>query len=126
MDCRTRNVLHMYNSDPQDDVPFAKVLYNSDKLVRALYQGMTENGVIVMQLGGSPFEHDPPDIVTASKNRALMTDILAQAGFKSIHVYEEVSRRHVGTFFFVIEIYLLLSLLTFSKSLAVFFCIGAQ
>eukprot|EP00978_Attheya_sp_CCMP212_P001313 scaffold2735_cov61-Attheya_sp.AAC.9 len=89
MDCRARNVLHMYNSDPQDDVPFAKVLYNSDKLVRALYQGMTENGVIVMQLGGSPFEYEPPDIVTTSKNRALMTEILEQAGFKSIHVYEE-------------------------------------
>jgi hypothetical protein len=74
---------------------------------------MTHNGVIIMQLGASPYEMDPADASTNSKNRALVTELLEQAGFQSIHVYEEVSLCHVATFFFFIEIYLLLSLLTF-------------
>jgi spermidine synthase len=80
--------------DPQDGIPFADVLYNNDVFTQALYQALSDNGVIVMQLGVTPDLEDITDIYTKSKNRAKLTYGLESAGFESMHAYEEVNRNH--------------------------------
>jgi hypothetical protein len=50
---------------------------------------MTDNGVIVMQLGESPAFSDPADSTGIDEKRATITRLLEEVGFESIHVYEE-------------------------------------
>jgi len=83
------DVIIMDALDPQDDIPFAEVLYNNDVFTQALYQALSDNGVIVMQLGVTPDLEDITDIYTKSKNRAKLTYGLESVGFESMHAYEE-------------------------------------
>mmetsp|Transcript_21435 Transcript_21435/g.44064 ORF Transcript_21435/g.44064 Transcript_21435/m.44064 type:complete len:372 (+) Transcript_21435:1-1116(+) len=75
--------------DPQDNVPFAKALYDNIDFLRALYNSMTDNGVIVMQLGESPALTDPADSFGIDENRAVITKLVDEVGFESMHIYEE-------------------------------------
>ena len=68
---------------------FTHSLYDNIEFLEAMYNGMTENGVIVMQLGESPGYSDPADTVGRDEKRAGITRLLEEVGFESIHVYEE-------------------------------------
>jgi len=76
--------------DPQDDVPFAEVLYSNALFTEALFNGLTDDGILIMQLGEAPFHQNPPDEFSRSKNRAKLTSGLQDFGFQSMHTYEEV------------------------------------
>ncbi len=58
---------------------------------QALYNALTDDGVIVMQLGVTPDLEDISDQYTKSKNRAKLTNGLSRIGFDSMHAYEEVT-----------------------------------
>ena len=64
-------------------------LYDNIDFLEALYDGMTDNGVIIMQLGESPGLMDPADRVSRDEKRAAITRLLEEVGFESMHVYEE-------------------------------------
>lgn len=83
------DVIIMDALDPQDDVPFAEVLYNNDAFIRTLKNALSDDGVIVMQLGEAPVSVNPAEEMGRDKNRASMTDLLEKVGFESIHAYEE-------------------------------------
>ena len=68
---------------------FIHSLYDNIEFLEAIYNGMTENGVIVMQLGESPGYADPADTLSRDEKRAGITRLLEEVGFESIHVYEE-------------------------------------
>jgi hypothetical protein len=59
--------------------------------MKAFYNALSEDGILVMQLGKAPDEFDPDEAHTKFKNRAATTSLLERVGFESIHVYEEVS-----------------------------------
>lgn len=50
---------------------------------------MTDDGVIIMQLGESPGLMDPADSTGRDEKRAAITNLLKEVGFESMHVYEE-------------------------------------
>eukprot|EP00591_Stephanopyxis_turris_P010009 CAMPEP_0195509728 /NCGR_PEP_ID=MMETSP0794_2-20130614/2585_1 /TAXON_ID=515487 /ORGANISM="Stephanopyxis turris, Strain CCMP 815" /LENGTH=880 /DNA_ID=CAMNT_0040637019 /DNA_START=160 /DNA_END=2802 /DNA_ORIENTATION=+ len=83
------DVIIMDALDPQDDIPFAEVLYSNDLFTKALSNALTDDGVMILQLGISPELSDPPDITTKSKNRAKITHGLKRIGFESMHSYDE-------------------------------------
>jgi hypothetical protein len=78
-------------SDPESNVPFAEVLYGNDAVMQSLYDSLSANGILVMQLGESATLASPDEMNTGAKNRAKTTDLLTRVGFESIHAYEEVS-----------------------------------
>ena len=83
------DVIVMDALDPQDNVPFAKALYDNIDFLQAIYDAMTDNGVIVMQLGESPATTDPADSFGVDENRAVITKLIEEVGFESMHMYEE-------------------------------------
>ncbi len=66
---------------------------------QALYNALTDDGVIVMQLGVTPDLEDISDQYTKSKNRAKLTNGLSSIGFDSMHAYEEVNSGFVSVLF---------------------------
>jgi len=78
-------------SDPESEVPFAQALYGNDKFMRAFFNSLSDDGILVMQLGEAPKALSPDETHSKFKNRATTTKLLAKLGFESIHAYEEVS-----------------------------------
>jgi len=83
------DVLIMDALDPEDDVPFAEILYKSIDFLKTLYNALNDDGMIVFQLGCSPDLDDLPQELTSDSKRAFLTDSLEGVGYKSIHIYEE-------------------------------------
>jgi len=75
--------------DPQDTVEFAHILYGSDSFVRSLYHALGDDGILIMQLGPAAALEDPAEEITVNRNRAGLTKMIANIGFKSMHTYEE-------------------------------------
>jgi len=74
--------------DPEDTVEFANVLYKSTLFWQSLYNALTDDGVLVIQLGISPKLVDPPDTVRKER-KVQVIKTLENIGFKSNHAYEE-------------------------------------
>jgi spermidine synthase len=83
------DVIIMDALDPDDFVEFAEKLYNNTAFIESLYNGLSSEGVFVVQLGASPDVEDPADENGAFRNRANMIGKLQMLGFESIHIYEE-------------------------------------
>mmetsp|Transcript_10612 Transcript_10612/g.15330 ORF Transcript_10612/g.15330 Transcript_10612/m.15330 type:complete len:399 (+) Transcript_10612:920-2116(+) len=84
------DVIIMDALDPQDNVGFADILYSSDIFFTSLYNALTDDGVLIMQLGEAAYLNDPPEEYTDSKNKANIVDKLSRkVGFQSVHEYQE-------------------------------------
>jgi len=83
------DVIVMDALDPQENVDFADVLYRNAAFLESLYGGLTDDGVLVMQLGMSPYGKNAAEEVTYNENRAAVMDLTSRLGFESMHVYEE-------------------------------------
>ncbi|KAL7541057.1 hypothetical protein ACHAXR_010609 [Thalassiosira sp. AJA248-18] len=83
------DVIIMDALDPNTSVEIAGGLYDDTSFVDSLSNGLTAEGVFVVQLGKSKMSSDPPDEVGRFKDTALMIDALEESGFKSIHNYDE-------------------------------------
>jgi hypothetical protein len=55
-----------------------------------LYNALSDDGVIVLQLGVSPFSDEPDESMTLSRRRAYLISSMERAGFESLHVYDEM------------------------------------
>jgi len=82
------DVVIMDALDPQDDVPFAKVLYNSIRFAKSLYNSLNDDGVIVFQVGASP-DSDSGSDESIDQMKAALQKNLETIGFHSMHLYEE-------------------------------------
>lgn len=78
-------------SDPEEEAPIAKALYGNDEFMRAFYNSLSEDGILVMQLGEAPKFTSPDETYSKFRNRAKTLTFLENLGFESIHEYEEVS-----------------------------------
>ena len=76
------DVLIMDCLDPNDDHPFAKVLYTDDGYVTSLYDALTEDGILVAQVGQAPKPRSPSDENGDFENRSTMLKMLDAIGFK--------------------------------------------
>jgi hypothetical protein len=78
-----------FNSDPEDDIPFATALYNNYEFTETLYNSLTDDGVVVLQLGEAPYHSSPASQFTKAKRRENLIKILVDVGFETVHVYED-------------------------------------
>lgn len=84
------DIIIMDALDPRDNVEFADALYNNNIFMESLYNALNDEGMIVMQLGESPYSDSPADEVSVDKNRASIIGLLEYNEFVSFHVYEEI------------------------------------
>jgi hypothetical protein len=75
--------------DPESEIPFARALYDNDSFMSALFNALSESGILMMQLGEAADVQEPPESLTKARNRATIRHLLARVGFESLHVYEE-------------------------------------
>ena len=83
------DVIIMDALDPQDQIPFAEILYKDYVYWESLYNALTDDGILVAQLGDAPEIADPAEDYNEQKNRVLVLKTLQKIGFVSMHVYEE-------------------------------------
>jgi len=83
------DILIMDALDPQDDVPFAEVLYMHDHFFQTLFNALSDQGIMVLQLGEAPNLEEPSDDVTKNDKRAYLSNSLERVGFQTLHLYEE-------------------------------------
>ncbi|KAL7538215.1 hypothetical protein ACHAWF_006023 [Thalassiosira exigua] len=76
------DVVIMDALDPNDHVEFAEQLYTGDTYIRSLYNALTENGILVVQVGESPTGQSPADETGLFEKRSQMTEKLEEVGFE--------------------------------------------
>jgi len=83
------DVVIMDALDPQDTVEFANILYQDKVFWQSVYNGLSEDGVLIAQLGDAPENKDPADNFNSNRRRAGLVEVLREIGFYSSHSYEE-------------------------------------
>ena len=68
--------------DPNDDHPFAKVLYTDDGYISSLHGALTDDGILVVQVGEASKIGDVADENGSFENRSKMITMLDAIGFK--------------------------------------------
>jgi len=84
------DIIIMDALDPQDTIEFAVVLYQNADFWKSLYNSLTDDGILVVQLGKAPELKDPGQANDKlQQNRHIVLQILQSIGFLSFHSYEE-------------------------------------
>ena len=91
------DVIIMDALDPQAAVDFAEMLYTDAGFYSSIYNGLTEQGLMVSQVGASNGATDPSDQYSMDRHRTSFVDGLIQAGFEHVRAYEEV-RTYIYTY----------------------------
>lgn len=90
------------NSDPHDDVEFCDELYNNEQFLRSLFDGLSEDGTVVMQVGESPESGAPAEHLAMHQKRAALIDYFSKFGFKSMHIYGEANSGLTNTWNYLV------------------------
>lgn len=83
------DVIIMDALDPEDQVEFAIALYRNEEFWGSLHEALTDDGILVMQLGESPKVSEYGEHIGIYKNRAALFRTVQKAGFGTFHIYEE-------------------------------------
>ena len=78
------------NSDPDADFDLRDALYSDGRFLRSLYDALSEDGVLVVQIGKSPANGEPAGTMGPGRYRTSLIGQLERLGFKSMHIYHEV------------------------------------
>jgi len=81
------DVIIMDAIDPDDQNEFSDALYNNRKYLASLYNSLSEDGILVIQVGMTPQTDEPPELLSTFKNRAILVQHLRELGFVTMHVY---------------------------------------
>ena len=85
----TFDLIIMDALDPEDKVEFAQGLYKDQTFWRSLQEALSDDGILVMQLGGSPTNSEFGEQFGAYSNRADLFDTIVKVGLSTLHLYEE-------------------------------------
>lgn len=83
------DVIIMDALDPDQFVAIVGSLYKDDAFVESLFNGLSEEGVFVVQMGAADFSSEPGKHQGPGQDAALMMESLEHAGFESMHIYDE-------------------------------------
>jgi len=83
------DVIIMDALDPQDTVEFANILYQDMSFWQSIYNALSDDGILVAQLGMSPEYNEGPDESNKNSRRAKNMEVLEKVGFVTTHSYEE-------------------------------------
>ena len=75
----------------ESETPYAEAFYSNVTFMQSFYNSLSDDGVLVLQLGESPEAWAAGELLSGDKNRVAALSLLETVGFESIHVFEEVS-----------------------------------
>lgn len=75
----------------ESETAYAEALYSNVTFMQSFFNSLSDDGVLVTQLGESPDTWDPDEMKSGDMNRVAALNLLETVGFESIHAYEEVS-----------------------------------
>ena len=76
--------------DPEDDTEIADMLYTDDDFLTALYRSMSDDGVLIIQVGSAPSIHDPrPDLGVYARRENMFRLLEGHSETAAMFVYEE-------------------------------------
>jgi hypothetical protein len=78
------------------------MLYNDKDFVQTLSNSLTDDGVIVLQLGEAPSYKNPAEQFTKSSRRQLLIKLLEDVGFEEMHFYEDGNCRFEAPWTFLV------------------------
>ena len=84
------DVIVMDTFDPQENVEYTTKLYEDDAFIRNLYDSLSTDGVLIMQIGSSPEHIFPYGEMGENNEGSHLIRFIEGSGFKSVHVYDEV------------------------------------
>jgi spermidine synthase len=83
------DVIIMDALDPEDTIEFAVKLYRDEQFWATLKNALTQDGILVMQLGQSPDHRHPSEQFGRFHNRASLFQTVEKIGFRATFVYYE-------------------------------------
>mmetsp|Transcript_20017 Transcript_20017/g.30095 ORF Transcript_20017/g.30095 Transcript_20017/m.30095 type:complete len:763 (-) Transcript_20017:47-2335(-) len=83
------DVIVMDALDPEDTANFAVNLYKDLDFWGTILNAISDDGILVMQMGISPHVSDPGEEFGRNYNRATLFDTVEAVGFKRMFLYEE-------------------------------------
>ena len=83
------DVIVMDALDPEDPVEFAVHLYKDLNFWGTILEAISDDGILVMQLGMSPALDDPGEQFQLNNNRATLFNSIEAVGFKRMFLFEE-------------------------------------
>jgi len=79
------------------------MLYNSYDFVETLYNSLSDEGMIVFQLGEAPIDYfQPAAQFTKESRRIALIDLLVDVGFEAMHLYEDGNCGFGGAWTFLV------------------------
>lgn len=76
--------------DPEDDTVIADMLYTDDDFLTALYKSMSDDGILIIQVGTAPSIHDPrPDLGVYARRELMFNLLEGHSETSHMFVYEE-------------------------------------
>lgn len=76
--------------DPEEDKPASAKLYSDEKFLQSLYDALTDQGVLVVQVGTAPNIHDPKaDVGVYAKREKMFRMLERNPDTAAMLVYEE-------------------------------------
>ena len=87
------SIFHLITRGAESETAYADALYSNVTYMQSFYNSLSDDGILVMQLGESPESYGPDEMSFGDNNRVAAISLLETVGFESIHVYEEVSRQ---------------------------------
>ena len=84
------DVIIMNALDPQEAIPFVDVLCINVAIIRYLYYALSEDGVLVIQLGEAAHQAYSAEEITDSLKRVKVIEIIESLKYVSMHNYDEV------------------------------------
>mmetsp|Transcript_23035 Transcript_23035/g.49984 ORF Transcript_23035/g.49984 Transcript_23035/m.49984 type:complete len:857 (+) Transcript_23035:271-2841(+) len=76
--------------DPEDDAEIADKLYTDDAFLTALYRSMSDDGVLIIQVGTAPSIHDPrADLGVYARREKMFKLLEGHSETAAMFVYEE-------------------------------------
>ncbi len=89
------DVIVMDTFDPQEIVEGTEKLHEDDTFIRNLYESLTTDGILVIQMGSFPKHIFPHDEIGGNDKRSQFMHFIVGSGFKSVHMYNEVRQLYL-------------------------------
>jgi hypothetical protein len=80
----------LIGSDPQVQKDFVDALYDGGPFMRSLPKALSDDGILVAQVGQAPDFRSSAEDFSINKNRVKFFESLVNVGFEHIRDYEEV------------------------------------
>jgi len=87
--------------DVEDEVALSKEMDKSEEMISALFDSLSEDGVLAIEVGIAPNIHEPSPLRGANRNREILFNLIEKKA-KAMFVYEDTHTVHNEPYSFLV------------------------